>query len=98
MKKEKQYVILAAMGTILIALIVGISMMTTHQNANNDTTKTAASSSTQTKKDPELDNVALPQLENKVTANESEVRMTTTAGEITLKLFNQYAPLAFENF
>lgn len=98
MKKEKQYVLLAAMGTILIALIVGISMMTTHKNANNDTTTTAASSSTQTKKNPELDKVALPQLENKVTANESEVRITTTAGEITLKLFNQYAPLAVENF
>jgi len=73
-------------------------MMTTHQTTDNDEATTATSSSTQTKKDSELDKVALPQLESKVTTNESEIKMTTTAGEITLKLFNQYAPLAVENF
>jgi len=95
MNKEKQYIILAA---ILLTLIIGILMMTTHQTTDNDEATTATSSSTQTKKDSELDKVALPQLESKVTTNESEIKMTTTAGEITLKLFNQYAPLAVENF
>ncbi|MBZ5976461.1 peptidylprolyl isomerase [Leuconostoc gelidum subsp. gelidum] len=98
MNKEKQYIILAATGTILLTLIIGILMMTTHQTTDNDEATTATSSSTQTKKDSELDKVALPQLESKVTTNESEIKMTTTAGEITLKLFNQYAPLAVENF
>lgn len=103
MNKEKHYIILAAMGTILLALTIGILIMTTpHQTADSSdattSTNTDASSSSQTKKDPNLDKVTLPQLDNKVATNESEISMTTTAGDITLKLFNHYAPLAVENF
>lgn len=44
------------------------------------------------------DTVALPQLSKKVAANESEVVLHTSAGNIKIKLFDKYAPLAVENF
>lgn len=95
MNKKKQYVGLAAMATLLVAIIIGILVLTTKDQQLESPTQTATS---QTKKDPNLDKVPLPQLSNKVADNESEVRVSTTMGDITIKLFNQYAPLAVENF
>ncbi|MBP2622867.1 peptidylprolyl isomerase [Streptococcus oricebi] len=43
-------------------------------------------------------NAYFPQLSNKVGENEAEVKMTTSQGDIRLKLFPKYAPLAVENF
>ena len=95
MNKKKQYVGLAAMTALLVAIIIGILVLTTKDQQLESPTQTATS---QTKKDPNLDKVPLPQLSNKVADNESEVRVSTTMGDITIKLFNQYAPLAVENF
>ena len=95
MNKKKQYVGLAAMAALLVAIIIGILVLTTKDQPLDSPTQTATS---QTKKDPNLDKVPLPQLSNKVADNESEVRVSTTMGDITIKLFNQYAPLAVENF
>lgn len=95
MNKKKQYVGLAAMATLLVTIIIGILVLTTKDQQLESPTQTATS---QTKKDPNLDKVPLPQLSNKVADNESEVRVSTTMGDITIKLFNQYAPLAVENF
>ena len=95
MNKKKQYVGLAAMAALLVAIIIGILVLTTKDQQLESPTQTATS---QTKKDPNLDKVPLPQLSNKVADNESEVRVSTTMGDITIKLFNQYAPLAVENF
>lgn len=41
---------------------------------------------------------AFPQLSTTVAKNESEVIMSTSMGNITIKLFPKYAPLAVENF
>lgn len=95
MNKKKQYVGLAAMAALLVAIIIGILVLTTKDQQLESPTQTATS---QTKKGPNLDKVPLPQLSNKVADNESEVRVSTTMGDITIKLFNQYAPLAVENF
>ena len=50
------------------------------------------------KKALSADTSAFPQLSNDVTDNESEVLMHTSEGDITIKLFPKYAPLAVENF
>jgi len=39
-----------------------------------------------------------PQLSTDVAEDEAEVKITTTEGDITVKLFPKYAPLAVENF
>ena len=39
-----------------------------------------------------------PQLSTKVAKDEAQVKLETTAGDITIKLFPKYAPLAVENF
>jgi len=97
MNKEKQYVTIAAMVTILVGLIIAIFLLTSQKNSgsSNDTAKQQTS---QVKKDPKLDQMTLPQLNTTIADDESEVRLVTTAGDITLKLFNRYAPLAVENF
>jgi len=97
MNKEKQYVTIAAMVTILVGLIIAIFLLTSQKNSgsSNDTAKQQTS---QVKRDPKLDQMTLPQLNTTIADDESEVRLVTTAGDITLKLFNRYAPLAVENF
>ncbi|CAM3135079.1 peptidylprolyl isomerase [Leuconostoc rapi] len=97
MNKKKQQMILIAMGAVLVVLIIAIVLLTSHA-AETPTNNASVGTSSQTKKDPNLDKVALPQLEAQVASNESEVEIKTTDGDITVKLFNQYAPLAVENF
>ena len=43
-------------------------------------------------------NANFPQLSDKVADDEAEVKITTTEGAISMKLFPKYAPLAVENF
>ena len=43
-------------------------------------------------------NAHFPQLSDKVADDEAEVKITTTEGAISMKLFPKYAPLAVENF
>lgn len=45
-----------------------------------------------------LNQADFPQLTNQVAKNEAQVKLITSAGDITLKLFPEYAPLAVENF
>lgn len=44
------------------------------------------------------ENAVFPQLSTDVAKDEAEVKITTTEGDITVKLFPKYAPLAVENF
>ena len=44
------------------------------------------------------ENAVFPQLSTDVAEDEAEVKITTTEGDITVKLFPKYAPLAVENF
>lgn len=101
MNKEKKYIILAAATTALVALIFATIVLLPNKKTDNQDNTSAPSNtetSSQVKKDPQLDQVALPQLDNNIAKNESEVEITTTAGTVVVKLFNQYAPLAVENF
>ena len=50
------------------------------------------------KKALQADASAFPQLSTEVAQNEAEVIMHTSKGDITIKLFQKYAPLAVENF
>lgn len=45
-----------------------------------------------------LNKASFPQLSSKVGQNEAQVKIVTSKGDITLKLFPKYAPLAVENF
>lgn len=58
--------------------------------------------SSQAKKEQEkllqADSNSFPQLNKKVGKNEAEVIMHTSKGDVTIKLFPKYAPLASENF
>ena len=44
------------------------------------------------------ENANFPQLSTEVAEDEAEVKIITTQGDIRLKLFPKYAPLAVENF
>ena len=44
------------------------------------------------------ENAVFPQLSNEVAEDEAVVKITTNKGDITVKLFPKYAPLAVENF
>ena len=44
------------------------------------------------------ENAVFPQLSNEVAEDEAVVKITTSQGDITVKLFPKYAPLAVENF
>lgn len=46
----------------------------------------------------ELNKVDFPQLDKTVGKDEAQVRLLTSEGDITIKLFPKYAPLAVENF
>lgn len=89
---NKQLITLASLAAAVIVLIGGILLFT--QKAN--TPVATSSAATSSKKD--FSHTALPQLTTTVAKNESLVVMHTTAGDIQIKLFNKYAPLAVENF
>ncbi|TWT10424.1 peptidylprolyl isomerase [Streptococcus sp. sy004] len=45
-----------------------------------------------------LNKADFPQLSDQVGENEAQIKLVTSAGDITIKLFPEYAPLAVENF
>lgn len=63
------------------------------QKASSESTQQTTSSSS-----VDLNSLELPQLSDKVTADETVVEMETTAGNIKIKLFPKIAPKAVENF
>ena len=82
-----------------------------NQSANSSSSSKETSSSSQTKLSPEQEkfqkevkevtenpNVNFPQLSTEVAADEAEVNIVTSKGNIRMKLFPKYAPLAVENF
>jgi peptidyl-prolyl cis-trans isomerase A (cyclophilin A) len=88
----------------LAAALTGVIVYGLHYSANNSasTTSSATSKIAPTQNDgkstSQLNKVKLPQLSAEVAANESEVTMHTSDGDITIKFFNDYAPLAVYNF
>ncbi|RRG17530.1 peptidylprolyl isomerase [Weissella viridescens] len=98
MKKIKPEVWIAAGVVIIIALFIGVSAYHNQQQAQQQKQRKQLSAKQIRAQKAKLDKLALPQLQDGVAENESEVRIETTAGAITVKLFNQEAPLAVKNF
>lgn len=69
-----------------------------NQRATKSSEQAAENYQKEKKKALQADAVAFPQLSTDVADNEAEVIMHTSMGDITLKLFPQYAPLAVKNF
>ncbi|MDR3242243.1 MAG: peptidylprolyl isomerase [Lactobacillaceae bacterium] len=98
-KENKVGLIIGGVVVVLVTILAVVGLMMKPA----DTTSTDQSSSTsettrKTESKAKLNKEALPQLSNDVSADESEVKMNTSEGAITIKLFNKYAPLAVENF
>lgn len=89
-------VILALLALLIVAgLVVGNKQATTGKTKQENSIETTKRPSESKAK---LNQEALPQLTTTVAENESLVVMHTTQGDIQIKLFNKYAPLAVENF
>jgi len=100
-KSNKMTTILGIVIVILLALLIMAGLMVGNKQKNTDQTK--QESSVETTKRPseskaKLNKEVLPQLTTTVSDNESLVALHTTQGDIKIKLFNKYAPLAVENF
>lgn len=78
-----------------LVLALGLFTACKSDNATNDTKE---SSTKTTESSVDLNKVALPQLDNKVTDDEYLVELVTTEGNVKIKLFPKQAPEAVENF
>ena len=88
MISKRKWLLIGFMSVLLITLVTIIVFAFGISSSMDLTKKTSKS----------LDNVALPQLNNAPSKNESEVILNTTAGQIKIKLFDKIAPLAVDNF
>ncbi|MBS7576156.1 MULTISPECIES: peptidylprolyl isomerase [unclassified Enterococcus] len=87
------------MKKIFTVLITGISvLMLSACNSTSSSESESSTSESKTEKKVDLDKLELPQLTTEVNDKESVVELETTAGNIKIKLFNEQAPLAVENF
>lgn len=87
----KKYLPQISMGVVLL-IVIAVAVLWTRQPQQT------ATESTQKKTKKQLDQLTLPQLSNTIAKNESLVLIKTSSGNIKIKLFNHYAPLAVENF
>ncbi len=81
---------LAILSTTIITAFA-LAACSPSANGTVESSETASSS-------VDLSQVELPQLETEVQENESVVEITTSKGNITVKLFPEIAPKAVENF
>lgn len=100
----KQFLYLALASTLLLTACASKSTTTTSSSKTSETTSssqdTAASSNYAKDLAYAINNpsAVFPQLSSEVAENEAAVKMKTSAGDITIKLFPEEAPLAVENF
>lgn len=93
-----------ALGLITIAIIGLVIFALTRPNTstsnsnNSDTSSKLSASQNDGKSQAALNKLALPQLSDSVSSDESLVIIKTSDGDIKIKLFNTYAPLAVTNF
>ncbi|WP_159721816.1 peptidylprolyl isomerase [Enterococcus sp. CSURQ0835] len=80
-----------------LTLALAIVTLAACGSGNSKTTESTTPKKT-TKKKVDLNQLALPQLDPKVSKDEYLVEMVTTAGNIKIKLFPKQAPKAVENF
>lgn len=96
MKKNKLILGVAALSAILMLTACGDNKTSSSSADSSD--KTSQSSSSDKLSRDELNALELPQLEDGYTADEDVVKLKTTMGDITIKLFPKIAPKAVENF
>lgn len=96
MKKNKLILSLAAISAIL--LLAGCGNNKTSSSTSSSSQSTSQSTSSGKLSREELNALELPQLEEGYQADEDVVKLDTTMGAITLKLFPKIAPKAVENF
>lgn len=99
----KKLLILALAGVLFLTGCGSIKKAIRGNETSGSSTTTSSSDTTdklaeERKKVLTDKNISFPQLSDKVADNEAQVKITTTEGVITLKLFPKYAPLAVENF
>ncbi|KXU01799.1 Peptidyl-prolyl cis-trans isomerase [Streptococcus constellatus] len=99
----KKLLILALAGVLFLTGCGSIKKAIRGNETSGSSTTTSSSDTTdklaeERKKVLTDKNISFPQLSDKVADNEAQVKITTTEGAITLKLFPKYAPLAVENF
>lgn len=88
----KSYLALIAASLLIL---VGCQANQTNQNQPLSASQQQAAFA---KRLAELNKMDLPQLSDKVAKNEAVIKVVTTQGDITIKLFPELAPLAVENF
>lgn len=100
----KKLLILGLSASLLLAGCTSIQRVLRGDEYVDSSLAASASSAEASKKEAETKealtnkNANFPQLSTKVAKDEAKVKIVTTAGDITLKLFPKYAPLAVENF
>lgn len=92
MKKGKSEKIVALVAVVFVILGLAIAFQSAHSDKDEMSEKQQSLSKTK------LNKLTLPQLSKRVHKNETVVTIETTAGNIKLKLFNKYTPLAVKNF
>jgi peptidyl-prolyl cis-trans isomerase A (cyclophilin A) len=80
------------------SLVLSIGLFAACGSNTNSTEETKESKTKTTESSVDLNKVALPQLDNKVSEDEYLVELVTTEGNIKIKLFPKQAPKAVENF
>ncbi len=98
--------------TLLCATLAASLLLVACSPETKNTTQSSSASSSQTSTDTTSSskyakdlayainnpNATFPQLSTEIAENEAAVKLKTTAGDITIKLFTEEAPLAVENF
>lgn len=97
----KNFKIEYAIGIFVVGLLLVGSLFIYQQQTKNYKKMMAQESAARADKKvkkADLDKLPLPQLSDKVSSEESIVVLKTSEGNIKMKLFNKYTPLAVENF
>ncbi|HEL1586022.1 TPA: peptidylprolyl isomerase [Streptococcus suis] len=101
----KKHMILALASAIFLTACTSTANQTTSTDSSSSTTSstsTDTSASAQYAKDLAYainnPNAVFPQLSTDIAENEAAVKLKTSQGDITIKLFPEQAPLAVENF
>ncbi|WP_105107098.1 peptidylprolyl isomerase [Streptococcus suis] len=103
----KKRLILALTSTILLTACASNSTTSTSSSSSSSSSSTLATTtdttaSSQYAKDLAYainnPNASFPQLSSDIAENEAAVKIKTTEGDITIKLFPEQAPLTVENF
>ncbi|MGT2910434.1 peptidylprolyl isomerase [Streptococcus cameli] len=100
--KKITYLLLAS--SIFLTACSTTSKSTTSSSSQAQETSSSDTTSTSSQYAKDLayainnPNASFPQLNSEIAENEAAVKIKTSAGDITLKLFPEQAPLAVENF